>query len=49
MPQKTIYIRFGGKNHAVTVEVEHESEDGKRVTGTIVAVTPVPEESEKRS
>lgn len=47
MPQKTIYLRFGGKRHAVVVEVEQESEDGQRVTGTIVAVTPLPEEEER--
>lgn len=46
MPQKTIFIRFGGKRHAVVVDVEHESEDGTRVTGTIVAVTPQPEDDD---
>lgn len=46
MPQKTIYVTFGGKRHAVVVEIEHESEDGKRVTGTIVAVIPVPEKEQ---
>jgi hypothetical protein len=49
MPQKTIYIRFGGKRHAVVVEVEHESEDGTRVSGTIAAVTPLPDDDQEEA